>query len=424
MSEPTPRSVRRWVLRPQDPELGAHLAASLGVSPSIGQVLVNRGMRTPDEARAFLRPDLTQLHDPFLLADMEAAVERLRRALRDREPIVIFGDYDVDGLTSSALLHHFFRFLDASPFTIIPHRIDEGYGLTEAALARLPGSGGVLVSVDTGIGSVEQVERMRERGIDVIITDHHEPTGALPRALAVVNPKRPDSTYPFRDLAGVGVAFKLVSALTNRLSPARKQSEAFRRFLLDALALVGLGTIADVAPLIGENRVLATFGLRALESCANPGIRALVEIVGLDSYRLQSPDIGFRLGPRLNAAGRMGSADVAFRLLTAETADEARSLAAQLDSENERRQDVERKLLATVRRRVEADSTEGTALREAPILVLWDEEWHPGVIGIVAAKAVDLYHKPVVVIAACEGRCRGSSRAPEGFDLLGAIEAG
>jgi single-stranded-DNA-specific exonuclease len=416
------KAAKHWILRPQNPELGAAIAQALGVSPVTAQVLVNRGMRTPDEARAFLRPELDHLHDARLLPDMDAAVERIRRALRAREPIVIFGDYDVDGLTSAALLHHFFRFLGASPHTIIPHRLDEGYGLSDGALSRLPASGGLLVSVDTGIGSVGQVEQMRARGIDVVITDHHEQTGALPRAIAVVNPKRSDSAYPFRDLAGVGVAFKLVSAIADRLSPARKQSDAFRRFLLDALALVALGTIADVAPLVGENRVLATFGLRALESCANPGIRALVEIVGLDSSRLETPHVGFRLGPRLNAAGRMGSADVAFRLLTAESPEEARELAARLDAENERRQDVERRLLASVRRRVE--SPENAELRDAPILVVWDDEWHPGVIGIVAAKAVDLYEKPVVVISAAEGRCRGSARAPRGFDLLAAIEAG
>ncbi len=351
---------------------------------------------------------------------MDVAVDRIRRALRDHEPIVLFGDYDVDGLTSAALLHHFFRFLDAQPFTIIPHRLDEGYGLSAAALERLPAHGGLLISVDTGIGSSEEVELLRERRFDVIVTDHHEPTGTLPRALAVINPKRRDSEYPFRGLAGVGVAFKLVSALATDLSPARKSSAEFRTFLLDALALVGLGTIADVAPLVDENRILATFGLRAVESCANPGIRALVEAVGLKASRLRTPDIGFRLGPRIIGAGRMGSADAAFKLLTATTEPEARRLAALLETENERRQDVERRITAAARRRIEEDPL----LRDAPLIVLWDDEWHPGVIGIVAAKLVELYHKPILLVALRGDRGRCSGRSPEGFDLLAAIEAG
>ncbi len=298
-------------------------------------------------AQAFLRPQLTQLHEPDALPGAVEAADRLVQAARSGEPIVIYGDYDVDGITAAAILWKALRLADANVRVYVPHRIEEGYGLNTEAVERLAADGTrVLVTVDCGISGAEQVARAGELGLDVIITDHHEvDPDHLPPALAIVNPKLPGSPYPFRDLAGAGVALKLAWAIGQRLSTADRVSDAFREFLVSATGLAALGTIADVVPLVGENHVLAHFGLRALAASEQPGLAALREVGRLEGKSIDAHHVGFVIGPRLNAAGRLGHAREAVELLTTAGPDAAAAIARELDRQNRRRQDIEKRIL-------------------------------------------------------------------------------
>jgi len=407
----------RWEIRPPQHELGSELAGALGISPFLGALLVHRGQHDARSADAFLRPSVDQLLDPFLLRDMDRAFERIRRAIRDRERILVYGDYDVDGISGTALLLLFFRFLGVEADFYIPNRLTEGYSITGRAVEEIARRGvGLVVSIDNGTSAVAEIDDLARRGIDVVVTDHHEVGGDLPRAHAVVNPKRPDCEYPFKLLAGVGVAFKVVTAMASRLSPERRRSAEFRRFLFDATALAALGTISDVVPLTGENRVLAAHGLRALASTELPGVRALLETAKVASRSLDPWDIGYRIGPRLNAAGRMGNAGMALRLLTERSIDRARELAARLEKENARRQGVERRIHLECRELLDGGRLDG---RET--IVLGNDGWHRGVLGVVASKIADEFHRPTILFAFENGRGRGSARSVPGFHVLDAI---
>ncbi len=418
MSAPPPASAQLrliWDHQTVDEGQAAALAASMDLDPVVARLLVLRGITTADEARRFLNPRLDHLHDPFRLTDLPRAVDRLQRAIEEKERIAIHGDYDVDGVTSTVILRRLLDLLGANVIHFIPERLRDGYGLEPASIERLAMQQvAVVVSVDCGIRSQAAAARARELGIDLIVTDHHEPDAVLPPALAVINPKRPDCDYPEKNLAGVGVALKLVQALCLRTDRSH--------WLPAFVKLAAVGTVADVVPLRGENRVIAKLGLEGLSGKRHAvGLQALLDSTGLLGETLTSFHVAFRLAPRINAAGRMSTPDLATRLLLLtgeDRAAEAKSLAEELETVNLRRQEEEAEILAAARRRVDSDPDVGAHA----ILVVWGAGWHRGVIGIVASKLVDLFHRPAIVLAVEGDLAYGSGRSIPGFDLLGALE--
>lgn len=391
------------------------LAKELGIPPLVARVMLLRGHADPAAAREFLRADLGDLLDPFLLPDMETAVVRVLRAVRDGERIRIYGDYDVDGITSTCVMLDVLKTLGADVDYYIPGRLHEGYGLNLDAVEKAASSGiSLLITVDCGITSVEEVELAARRGIDVIVTDHHEPSQVLPRAHALVNPKRRDSNYAFPDLAGVGVAYKLASALL-RARAGTLDAPAPSSELLE---LVALGTIADVAPLTGENRIFAKHGLARLNATSNAGLRALIQASGLAGREIGAGAVGFFLGPRLNAAGRLGDASLCVDLLTAASPDDAARIASLLDRANQERQSLEQAIQEEAASMVKV-SEDGEA--EDAVLVLAGEGWHPGVIGVVASRLVERFWRPVILISMDGDEGRGSGRSIDSFDLYGGL---
>jgi len=410
---------RVWEEVPADEAEVRETAGALGVPPVIARLLCQRGLADPEEASRFLAPSLAHLHDPFLMADMRPAVERLLAAVANRERILIHGDYDVDGITSTVILRRALELLGADVDHFVPDRFADGYGLQAATVERLHAGGArVIVSVDCGIRAGEAARRSRELGVDLIITDHHEPESTLPPALAVINPKRSDCPYPSKSLAGVGVALKLVQGLF-------AASGRGEQWLPHFVKVAAIGTLADVVPLVDENRVIASCGLRLLGAGRHTaGLEALLGESGLHGKSLDSFHVSFMLAPRLNAAGRMGSANVAVELLLLrgrepEVRARARELARRLETENTRRQEEEAAIVAEARRVIDKDPDIGAQ----NLLVVAGEGWHRGVIGIVASKLVDAYGKPTVVISIADGVGHGSGRSIPGFDLLEALEA-
>jgi single-stranded-DNA-specific exonuclease len=402
-----------WRVRESDPELSQQLARKLSISNELSRILAARGFTDAGSARAFLIPRLDNLHDPFLFKDMEKASRRILRAVMNREKILIHGDYDVDGISATALLYSLLRMVDADACYHIPDRLKDGYGIKPGRLRQAASDGvKLLITVDCGISSFEEIRLANELGMEVIVTDHHEPAEELPPAFAVINPKRSDCPYPFRDLAGVGVAFKFGWAVAQSFSPTKKVSEEFRTFLLDALALVALGTVADVVPLRDENRVFAKFGLKALEATTNPGLRALLERTGLAGSRLRASHIAFRMAPRINAAGRMGRASLGMDLLTASSTREAEEVAAELERENRNRQKVGSDILNSA-----LECLEEKNIVQEKVILLAREGWHPGVTGIVASKLTDRFNRPVVLIAVNGETGKGTARSVAGVDL-------
>ena len=405
-----------WQPRPCDEAQARVFAQELGVSPVLARLLCIRGLSDLDSASRFLKPSLDHLLDPMGLAGMDCAVERLLRAIANGERIAVHGDYDVDGITSTVILRRAIELLGGQVTHFIPERLRDGYGLQPAALERLHAEGvQVVVSVDCGIRGAEAARRARELGLDLIITDHHEPDTDLPDAVAVVNPKRHDCTYADKHLAGVGVALKLVQALCLR-SGKSHWMPAF-------VKIAAIGTLADVVPLVGENRVIAKLGLQMLSKGPHKvGLRALIEGAGLTGKQIDSYHIAFMMAPRINAAGRMSTPDIATRLLLASDegmADEARALAGQLEDENNRRRLEEQDIVAKARKIIETDPEVGSR----SILVVAGEGWHRGVIGIVASKIVDAFYRPTIVLSIEDGVAHGSCRSIPGFDMLAALEA-
>jgi single-stranded-DNA-specific exonuclease len=408
-----------WEDVPVDEALVQATAAALQVPAVVARLLCQRGLGDPDAARDFLQPTLSQLHDPFLLLGMREAVDRLLGAVARQERIAIHGDYDVDGITSTVILRRALEILGGVVDHFVPDRQRDGYGLQPATIERLAAAGArLIVSVDCGIRATAAADRARELGVDLIITDHHEPELVLPRALAVINPRRADCRYPDKRLAGVGVALKLVQAL---LSASGRGTDLLPHFV----KVAAIGTLADVVPLVGENRVIAKYGLASLSRGPHAtGIEALLDACGLLNRQLDSFHVSFVLAPRLNAAGRMRSADLALDLLLLKgrdgaVRDRARELAQLLCDENARRQEQEAEIVADARRLIESDPEIGGQ----NILIVAAEGWHRGIIGIVASKLVDRYCKPAVVLSMEDGVAHGSARSIAGFDLLGALEA-
>ena len=403
----------RWIVTANaDPDATRRLAAELRIPEALAAILVQRGLASPDSAKAFLRPDLERLSDPHRLADMAAAVELLVRAVREQRPILVHGDYDVDGQCASAMLTRILRSAGATVYPFVPHRIRDGYDFGPAGLAEAQRVGAkVIVTCDCGITAVSAVAAARAAGIDVIVTDHHLPGAELPPANAVLDPRRPDCTSEEKNLCGTGVAFKLAQALVQLLGLSPNLPLHF-------LDYVALATIADVVPLTGENRILVRYGLKKLADSRWVGLRALIETAGLAGKPLRGAHVGFILAPRLNAVGRIGDANDGLRLLLTEDPQEAAALARELETINARRQAMDQLILDEA-----IEIVEQTLQPTDAAIVLGADTWHPGVIGIVASRLVERYGRPTFLIGWDEAGefGRGSGRSISGFDLHGAL---
>lgn len=376
--------------------------------PALRSLLLRRGIATDDDYRKFVAPSISDLHDPASIHGIGPACERIERAARDRETILIYGDYDVDGVTSIVLLQTVLRSIGADAQHVVPHRLVDGYGLKTEVLDRVLQERAVkvVITVDCGITSIDPVRRAIEQGIDVIITDHHLPPGTLPEAAAVLNPKQPGCSYPFKELAGVGVAFKLACELLRR--------SGSKLSISSLLKIAAIGTIADVAPLIGENRTIAWLGLQGLGDPRNPGLRALIRRLGMLGRPLRAVDIGFKIGPRINAAGRLSSAETAIDLFSASSEGEAWPLCAELDRLNTERQGIEKIVRAEAEQQIRGDER---------VLVLAGEGWHKGVLGLTAGRIAQRMHRPVLVIGIEGDRAVGSARSIPTIDLHSQLEA-
>lgn len=396
--------MKQWHYRQYQEAQAQRFARQEGIDPLFAALLVQRGLDTHQAVKGFVRPDMTQLSDPFLLPDMDRAVERILLAKERGEQVTVYGDYDVDGLTSTTVVSTCLRSLGIKVNCYIPDRMQEGYGLNQKALEQIQASGTTLViTVDLGVTAIEEINSMT--GLDFVITDHHQPLEELPAAVAVVDPKREDCQAPFRELAGVGVAFKLVCALLHD----RPLAEILREYI----DLVCLGTIADIVPLCGENRFFARCGLPWLARTKRPGLKALLRESGYKT--VDATAVGFGLAPRINAAGRMGSAKTALSLLLTRDQQQGEQLAAELCKLNLLRQQTEQEIY------LQADKILQSTGTDAPVLVAAGRGWHQGVIGIVASKLMNRYDKPVVLLSIEDGIAHGSARSVEGFPMFDAL---
>lgn len=414
---------KRWRIANYDPQSIAMLQRAAGIPAVVAQLLLSRGIQSPDEAREFLDPKLNGLRDPSELPGATLAAELIYAAIGDQKKITIYGDYDADGMTSTAILLRCLTLLGANVDFYVPHRMDEGYSLNSEALRKLAEQGtDVVVTVDCGVASVEEAAVAQELGLQLIITDHHQMGEALPCAAAIVHPGLPDGDYPFEGLCGAAVAFKLAWAICQCASEGKKVTERLRNFLLQAVGLAAIGTVCDVVPLLDENRILVRYGLDALKAKPMVGLAALMRATKLDEKkRLEGEDIGFTIGPRLNAAGRMGQAEIAIELLTTESEPRAETISKYLDELNLQRQSLERSITRAATKQIKATPD----YENAPAFVLADHDWHAGVIGIVAGRLSDKYNRPVVVIAGDPLGVKpgtGSARSVPGFDLHAAFE--
>jgi len=403
---------KKWIKEETfvDQQVLDELSTKLTCPPVIAKLLVLHGIDTPVKAEIFFHPSIEDLHDPFLFKDMDKVVERIIRAVERKEKIVIYGDYDVDGTTATSILLMGLRELGANVDFYIPNRMIEGYGLSltgnkaiESMQAQL------IITVDCGINAVDEIADLNTYGIDVIVTDHHTPKEVIPDAYAIIDPKLNDSTYPYSELSGAGIALKVLTAIFIKLG--KDGYEAVEGYC----DLAGLGTIADIVPLTGENRIIARLGIDRLEKRQNMGINYLLNLSGLKKVVLKSSDIVFKLAPRINAAGRMGSADRAVELMTATTPEHAKELALSIDSENFKRQKIDQDTFKTACDMIEAKYPD---MNNTYFITLAAEDWHPGVIGIVASKIVEKYNRPTILITLSEGEGSGSGRSIHNFNIF------
>ena len=402
---------KMWRLKSKDPTLKIILADQLNISEVLAQVLINRGIHTVEEARSFLESKLNHLHNPFLLKDMEQAVMTILGCLKNGHPILVYGDYDVDGISATALLVNALHRLGGVVDYYIPHR-NQGYGLHSDVLHWAVDEGyRLVITVDCGITAVEEAKEAQKLGVKLIITDHHEVGTVLPEAVAVINPKRPDCTYPFKELAGVGVALKLVQGIYHNLDLPKHAWH-------DLLDVACLGTVADIVPLLGENRIIVKHGLKQLQISPNLGLAALKEVSGVAKKIVDTRDVGFALGPRLNAAGRIGDPRLGVELLLCPEPERAMEIAQQLDGSNRERQNIEQQVLEEAIALLEAEPDR----LQAKVLVLASADWHPGVIGIVASRLLDRYHRPVLMISLVGEDGKGSARSIDDFHLYNALD--
>lgn len=410
---------KQWVLpeplTPEDKQQVESLAGELKCPEIIAELLYRKNLKTVDQVTDFFHPQLSQQHDPFLFPDMEKAVQRILAAISGGEKITIYGDYDVDGTTATTLLYLGLKRVGADIDFYIPHRMIDGYGLSLSSLDQIKANGTTLIiSVDCGVNALEEIEAINAMGMEIIITDHHNPKEELPKAAAIINPKLPGSPYPFPHLAGVGVAYKLLMAVYERLSITSAENT------LKYMDLVAVGTIADIVSLTDENRVFASIGLQHLIAKKNLGLNALISISGMDQKTLDTTDIVFGIAPRINAAGRMGSASVAVELLISRDEVQSNELAEIIERQNSLRQQEDQK---TFHEACDIIEKKYKDINAASCLVISSDDWHPGVIGIVASKLVEKYYRPVVMISFKEGFGSGSGRSVEDFDLFAALRA-
>ena len=400
---------KAWEIGASDGDASAGLAEALDISPVLASLLIKRGVKNPQEARDFLSCELSSLHDPFLFRDMEKASARIRSAIENKERVLVYGDYDVDGLTATALLYTTLKKYGAHVHNYIPDRVKEGYGLNVGALENARKDGAKLViAVDCGITAVEEIGFLKKHGIDSIIIDHHQPIkDSLPEASAILDPFVPGSGYPYKHLASVGLVYKLTQALGWSTE--------------EDLDLVALGTISDVAPLTGENRILVKHGLKYLAKTQRTGLRALMEVAGIEKKKVfYTETVGFILGPRLNASGRMNSSMHSLKLLLTDDKEEAKKLAEELDKSNRERQAMEAAILKEAVSKVEREVN----FKDHRVIVLHADKWHPGVIGIVASRIVEKFYRPTILVAFDEnglGRGKGSGRSIKNFHLFDAL---
>ena len=404
---------KRWRVREPELALQKTLAASLNISTITSQLLINRGISDIQQAERFLSSTLSDIRSPLGMKGMKEGVERVQKALHNKEKIAIYGDYDVDGITSTSILLMFLKSAGAYVSYYIPERIAEGYGLNADAISGLAERGvTLLITVDCGISDHAELKLAKELGMDVVVTDHHEVPGDLPPAYAIINPKQSGCPFPFKNLAGVGVAFNFIIALRASLRDEGFWKEKEVPNLKEYLDLVALGTIADVVPLVDENRIFVKYGLMELTASTKPGIIALKEISGLNDVPINAGMVGYRLAPRINAAGRVGKGVDGVRLLTSESYDEAASIAKLLDDGNKERQGLEEVIL-----REATGMVESGLISDRKSIVLASENWHPGVIGIVASRIAEKYYRPTVMIALKNGIGKGSARSIHSFML-------
>ena len=404
-----------WKLREgTDADNVRQLSSELGVDPVLAELLVQRGVCTFEQARSFFRPSLDDLHDPFLMTDMDKAVERVHQAVAAGEKILVYGDYDVDGTTAVSLVYSFLRRLTRRIDFYIPERYDEGYGVSYKGIDWASENGfGLIITLDCGIKANEKVEYARERGIDMIICDHHLPENELPKAVAVLDPKREDCHYPFDDLSGCGVGFKLVQAYS------QKYDIPFET-LIPLLDLLVVSIASDLVSVTDENRVLAHFGLKQLNSHPREGLSAMIQLAALEPGHLTIDDIVFKIGPRINAAGRMESGRIAVELLTASDVREAIRIGNEINEHNNERKNIDRRITQEALEMVES----GRCLSSGKATIVYNPEWHKGVVGIVASRLVEAYYKPTIVFTKSQGGLiTGSARSVHGFDLYDAIES-
>lgn len=405
---------RKWILPPEDREEVSRLARALRISELTALMLVNRGLRDPAAAQRFLQPSLHELEDPCHHPLVTEAARFLLDAIKAGKRIAVFGDYDADGICAAALLVRCFGYLGVEADVYIPHRVEEGYGLSCEALQELADRGAqIVLTVDCGISAVEEVAFARGLGIQMLITDHHEPRDERPEATYVLNPKLDECGLGYENLAGVGVAFKLMWALGQQLSEGHRVSEEFKDLLMEALSLVAVGTIADVVPLLDENRVLTQYGLKTLALSPRPGLKALIAVSRVRSSQVSARDVAFRLAPRLNAAGRMGDARAAVQMLTTDNQGHATDLAEHLEQQNRLRINTQKAALAEA----EELLAQSGQLEQPGCIVLASPDWHQGVVGLVASRLAEKHWRPAFVFATEGQTARGSGRSIPGFPL-------
>ncbi len=405
---------KKWVIKkPGDPEAVRRLSAELGIDEALASLLVQRGIRSQAEARSFLRPQLDQLHDPFLMKDMDKAVERLSTAINRRERILIYGDYDVDGTTAVSLVYSFLKKHSESDLDYyIPNRYDEGYGISYKCIDWASENGFTLiVALDCGIKAVEKVKYAKAKGVDFIICDHHLPGETLPEAEAVLDPKRADCSYPFDDLSGCGVGFKFMQAFAIKNNIPAEDVLSFLDLLVVSIA-------SDLVSITGENRVLASYGLKQLNSSPRRGLLSIIKLSGLDKHSITIDDIVFKIGPRINAAGRMESGKTAVDLLTSRNDDDARLIGDTINTHNNDRKNEDRRITQEASDMVANFDNFNTKNST----IVYNPSWHKGVLGIVASRLVESYYKPTIVLSKSNGFVTGSARSIPGFDLYEAIE--
>lgn len=417
---------KRWVIKDVSNDLVSKLSGELGVEHLTALLMAGRGIDTKEKGEKFLSPSLKDLHDPFLLKDMDKAVSRLMSAIESGEQIALYGDYDVDGTTATSLLHIFFKSIEVETACYIPERLTEGYGLNVEALKSIKQNGAaIVITSDCGITNHEELAAAKEIGLDVIVTDHHELSGGVPvGAFAVLNPKRDDCGYPFDGLAGVGVAFNLIMALRSKLREDGYFEIIDEPNLKGLLDIVAIGTVADMVPLIDTNRIFTYYGLIELKKKNRVGLKALMDKAGITDDRIDSTAIGFKIGPRINAAGRLGKALDALSLIVSEDEEEAKIMAVAIENENTERRTIEVKIVNEALDKVDAEVDRGFSKKDMGIIV-GSRDWHRGVIGIVASRLTDRYRKPAAVYAfASDGFYTGSVRSVKDFNVLAAVRAG